>query len=145
MHNSNSGSGKRRCIAEINVVPYVDVMLVLLVIFMVTTPLITQGVKVDLPTASTQPLTKEEEAPVVVTVDAKGSMYLSISTESNSEITAELLLAEVEAAIIRNPKRQVIVRGDKNVNYDYVVQVMSLLQKAGVASVGLETNEVNAS
>lgn len=145
MHSSNIGSGKRRCIAEINVVPYVDVMLVLLVIFMVTTPLITQGVKVDLPTASTQPLPKEAEEPVLVTVDVKGSIYLSIAAVHNSEITAEALLAEVGAAIVRNPKRQVIVRGDKNVSYDHVVQVMSLLQRAGVASVGLETNEVNAS
>ncbi len=146
MHNiTNSSASKRRSIAEINVVPYVDVMLVLLVIFMVTTPLITQGVKVDLPTATAKPLPKEEEPPVVVTIDAKGSIYLSISSEPHSEITADTLLAEVGAALVRTPKRQVVVRGDKQVNYDYVIQVMSLLQKAGVASVGLETSEVSTS
>ena len=144
MHSSNTGSGKRRCIAEINVVPYVDVMLVLLIIFMVTTPLITQGVKVDLPTATAKPLPKEEEEPVIVTVDSAGSMYLSIAKDAKHAILADELLTAVETAVISNPKRQVIVRGDKNVNYDYVIQAMSLLQKAGVASVGLETSEVNA-
>lgn len=142
MHSAPSNN-KRRSIAEINVVPYVDVMLVLLVIFMVTAPLITQGVKVDLPTASAKPLPQEDEPPVVVTIDAGGSIYLSISANSHNAISADALLAEVGAAIVRNPKRQIVVRGDKQVNYDYVVQVMSLLQKAGVASVGLETSEVN--
>jgi biopolymer transport protein TolR len=142
MHSSPTNN-KRRSIAEINVVPYVDVTLVLLVIFMVTAPLITQGVKVDLPTATAKPLPQENEPPVVVTIDAKGSIYLSISAKPNGSITADTLFAEVGAAIVRNPKRQVVVRGDKQVNYDYVVQVMSLLQKAGVSSVGLETSEVN--
>lgn len=134
---------KRRSIAEINVVPYVDVMLVLLVIFMVTAPLITQGVKVDLPTATAKPLPQENEPPVVITVDIKGNLYLSIVTQPNNAITADTLCAEVGAAIVRNPKRQIVVRGDKHVNYDYVVQVMTLLQKAGVSSVGLETSEIN--
>jgi biopolymer transport protein TolR len=143
MHSTPNKASKRRCIAEINVVPYVDVMLVLLVIFMVTAPLITQGVKVDLPTATTKPLPKEDEIPVVVTIDAQGSLYLNIAMQPNSAMQADALLAEVGAALVRSPKRQVVVRGDKHVNYDYVVQVMSLLQKAGVASVGLETSEVN--
>ena len=134
---------KRRCIAEINVVPYVDVMLVLLVIFMVTTPLIAQGVKVELPTATTQPLPQEKSTPVVVTVDAQGALYLSIALKPSNPITADALMNEVSAALARDPKRQVVVRGDKHVNYDYVIQVMALLQKAGVASVGLETSEVN--
>ena len=86
MHSSNNNS-KRRAIAEINVVPYVDVSLVLLVIFMVTTPLITQGVQVDLPTATTQALPKEKEAPVVVTVDAMGSIYLSIAAINDWSIS----------------------------------------------------------
>ena len=140
MHNTPNNS-KRRSIAEINVVPYIDVMLVLLVIFMVTTPLITQGVKVELPTASTQPLPKDSEPPVVVTVDAVGSAYLSIATSPHSAISADDLLAEIGAVLVRTPARQVVVRGDKNVNYNQVIQVMSLLQKAGVASVGLETSE----
>lgn len=144
MH-STPNNGKRRSIAEINVVPYVDVMLVLLVIFMVTAPLITQGVKVDLPTASAKPLPQEEEPPVIVTINSTGNLYLSIASQPNTAITADTLFAEIGAAIVRNPKRQVVVRGDKQVSYDYVVQVMSLLQKAGVASVGLETSEVNVS
>lgn len=134
---------KRRSIAEINVVPYIDVMLVLLVIFMVTAPLITQGVAVNLPTASAKPLPQESEPPVVVTIDASGSIYLNIVANTRQAISANMLQTEVRAAIMRNPKRQVVVRGDKQVNYDQVVQAMALLQKAGVASVGLETSEVS--
>ena len=134
---------KRRSIAEINVVPYVDVMLVLLVIFMVTAPLITQGVTVELPEASAKVLPQDDSnMPVVVTVDSKGTLYLSISADPDKEIHPNMLLAEVKAAVTRNPKRQVIVKGDKRVSYDYVMQAMVLLQQAGVASVGLETKDI---
>ena len=133
---------KRRPIAEINIVPYVDVMLVLLVIFMVTTPLITQGIDVDLPSAYSKPLKVNSELPIQVTVTKDAQLYLSIAQNPKKPITPKVLQIEVAAALIRAPKRQVVVKGDKNVNYDIVVQTMVLLQNAGAPSVGLETSSI---
>lgn len=130
---------KRRSIAEINVVPYIDVMLVLLVIFMVTAPMINQGVAVDLPTANAKPLAKETNLPIIVSVNHKGELFLNISNEPGSPIHASKLQAEVTAALIRDKKRQVFVKADKRVAYNTVLDAMVLLQHAGVPSVGLET------
>lgn len=133
---------KRRSIAEINVVPYVDVMLVLLVIFMITAPIINQGVEVNLPTASAKPLPQDTPMPIVVSVSKDAELFLSIAPEPKSPINAEKLQAEVAAALMRDSKRQVIVRADKNVTYNTVLQAMVLLQSAGVPNVGLETTNV---
>lgn len=131
---------RRRKVAEINVVPYIDVMLVLLIIFMVTAPLITQGVKVELPKADSEPLDEDSKPPLVASVDAEGNFYLSQGTGENKRVTAEQLEIEVAAALMLDPEKPVVVNGDGGVSYDAVVQLMVLLQKAGVPTVGLMTD-----
>jgi biopolymer transport protein TolR len=131
---------KRRAIADINVVPYIDVMLVLLIIFMVTAPLLKQGVDVDLPNAPANPLDVNSPEPIVVSVDRKGLMFLSIAPEPEAEIAADALVKQVKAALVRDPKRPVMVRGDANGLYQNVVSTLVLLQQAEVGSVGLVTD-----
>ena len=131
---------RRRKVAEINVVPYIDVMLVLLIIFMVTAPLITQGVKVDLPKADSEPLDKDSKTPLVASVDADGNYYIAQGTGKNKRVTAQELAIEVAAELLLDPKKPVVVNGDGAVSYDAVIQLMVLLQKAGVPSVGLMTD-----
>lgn len=135
---------RRAPLAEINVVPYIDVMLVLLVIFMVTTPLLSQGVHVDLPQASAQPLTAKQQEPIIVSIDASGNYYLNISPTPDQSLDATTLMgrvsAELQATAQGQPPRQVLVKGDQNVDYGKVVQAMVLLQQAGAASVGLVTH-----
>jgi biopolymer transport protein TolR len=130
---------RKRPMAEINVVPYIDVMLVMLVIFMVTAPLLTQGVKVDLPEASAEPMPPEDQEPLVVSVDAAGKLYLNIADDPNQAITGDDLKQRVAAVLRRSPKRSVLVRGDQTANYGSVVAAMVLLQQAGVPNVGLVT------
>jgi biopolymer transport protein TolR len=124
---------------EINVVPYIDVMLVMLVIFMVTAPLLTQGVKVDLPEASAESMPPEDQEPLVVSVDAAGKLYLNIADDPNQAINGDDLKQRVAAVLRRSPKRSVLVRGDQSANYGRVVAAMVLLQQAGVPNVGLVT------
>ncbi|MDH3761906.1 MAG: protein TolR [Gammaproteobacteria bacterium] len=130
---------KRRSVSEINVVPYIDVMLVLLIIFMVTAPLLKQGVDVDLPTAPANPLDAESPEPIVISVDREGLMYLNIAINPDADISAESLVKQVKAALSREPKRPVMVRGDANGPYQNVVGTLVLLQQANVESVGLVT------
>jgi biopolymer transport protein TolR len=134
---------RKRPMAEINVVPYIDVMLVLLVIFMVTTPLLSQGVKVDLPQASAQPLPPKDKEPIIVSVDAQGIYYLNIAQNPAQAIDAATLVNQVSAQLRadaqQNQQQPVLVKGDKNVNYGSVMQAMVLLQQAGAPSVGLIT------
>ncbi len=130
---------KRRAVSEINVVPYIDVMLVLLIIFMVTAPLLKQGVDVDLPTAPANPLDAESPEPIVVTVDKSGLMFLNIAVDPDTQISAEALVKQVKSALTREPKRPVMVRGDANGPYQNVVATLVLLQQADVGSVGLVT------
>lgn len=137
----NFSRSKRRQIAEINIVPYVDVMLVLLVIFMITAPLMTSGVNVELPQAKAKPFTHNDNLPIVVSVTKEGNLFLNIADDPAKSIKPEILQAEVAAALIRNPKRQVLVRGDKRVSYDTILQAMVVLQHAGVPSIGLETQD----
>ncbi|MDH5377773.1 MAG: protein TolR [Gammaproteobacteria bacterium] len=141
MASSSSARNRRprRAKAEINIVPYVDVMLVLLVIFVITTPLLTQGVKVDLPQASSEPMQSDSQEPVVVTVDANGNYYLNVGEETKKPIDHQVLVNKIAAVIRFNPKTPVLVRGDRNVNYGKVVTAMALIQKAGVPNVGLIT------
>lgn len=134
--NGNARNGARKSIAEINIVPYVDVMLVLLVIFMVTAPLLTQGVQVDLPQAKSDPLPVDQKPPMVVTVDAKGNLFLD---QSKTAIDANQLAVMVQAALKKDPQRAVLVRGDKNVDYGHVMNAMVMLKKAGAAKLGLMT------
>jgi biopolymer transport protein TolR len=130
---------RKKPMAEINVVPYIDVMLVMLVIFMITAPLLTQGVKVDLPEADSAPLQSDQQEPLIVTVDASGNLYLNIGDEPNTPVDEETLLQRVSAVLRRRQDRTVLVRGDHAVDYGAVVAAMVLLQQAGVPHVGLVT------
>lgn len=125
--------------AEMNVVPYIDVMLVLLVIFMVTAPLLSQGVRVDLPRASANPISQSDQQPVVVTVDASGRYYLNQGEDALEPLPANRLIARVAAYLKLHPGTQVLVRGDEAASYGDVVGAMVLLQKAGAPGVGLVT------
>ncbi|WP_376692607.1 protein TolR [Wenzhouxiangella sp. EGI_FJ10409] len=126
---------RRKRMSEINVVPYIDVMLVLLIIFMVTAPLMNLGVEVELPSGSAEPLTDQGD-PLMVTVTAEGDLYLD--TGDAAELVDDQTLVETVSAIVaRNPQLQVTVTGDRNVDYQHIYGAMVLLQRAGVASVGL--------
>ncbi|HJX16984.1 MAG TPA: protein TolR [Acidiferrobacterales bacterium] len=125
---------RRKPMAEINVVPYIDVMLVLLVIFMVTAPLLTPGVKVDLPQAAASAVDDPDRETLVVTVDRKGKLFLD-----DREIGAMALQSKVAAILRVRPQTPVLIRGDRQVAYNDVVQTMVLLQAAGAPSVGLVT------
>lgn len=125
--------------AEINVVPYIDVMLVLLVIFMITAPLLTQGVKVDLPQQDAEPLPAEAADPVVVSVNVDGEFFIDIGEGKNDPVDEETLLARVAAVLKYKPKTPILVRGDTNVDYGRVMHAMVLVQRAGAPNVGLIT------
>jgi biopolymer transport protein TolR len=131
--------GKRRLMSEINVVPYIDVMLVLLIIFMVTAPLITQGVKVDLPQTVAEPIPPSDNEPVVVNIDAAGNYYINYGENQDQPVAAETLINRIAALLKYQPGIPVLVGGDKDVPYGQVVRLMSTLQSAGVPSVGLMT------
>lgn len=130
---------RRKPMSEINVVPYIDVMLVLLVIFMITAPLLTQGVSVELPQAESEAMTGDTDEPLVVTVTKEGDYFLNVGDKVDDPIDHQLLVTKVAAVLRHRPKTPVYVRGDTNVEYGKVVVAMSLLQKAGAPSVGLIT------
>lgn len=131
---------RRKPMSEINVVPYIDVMLVLLVIFMITAPLLTQGISVDLPQAEAEPVSGETDEPLIVTVTKEGDYYLNVGDKVDDPIDHQLLVTKVAAVLRNRPKTPVYVRGDTQVEYGKVVVAMSLLQKAGAPSVGLITD-----
>jgi len=124
----------KRLMSEINVVPYIDVMLVLLVIFMITAPLLTQGVKVDLPQAAAKPIDANDKETLVVTVTRDGRYFLD-----DRRIDAKTLQKKVAGILRARPKTPVVVRGDRRAPYGEVVRAMTLLQEAGAPSVGLIT------
>lgn len=132
--------------AQINVVPYIDVTLVLLIIFMITAPLLTRGVKVHLPSADAKPLSQkelEQHQPVVLTVDKAGRFYMNIGAHPNRPVTPNMVIAMTQIVLKQSPKTPVLIRGDAGVNYEDVMQGMVLLQKAGVTNIGLITNPKN--
>lgn len=132
-------SGRRKPISEINVVPYIDVMLVLLVIFMVTAPLMTQGIKVDLPDAASGPINVEsEEQTLVVTIKADGSYYMNVG-ESEESVALENIGSRTQKILQANPEIRVLVEGDEKLAYGVVVRLMDVLQQAGAKKVGLIT------
>lgn len=131
---------KRRAMAEINVVPYIDVMLVLLIIFMVTAPLLKQGVEVDLPEAPARALDVNSPEPLVISVDKAGLYYLNVSTNPDAALDEDELVQQVKQARAKQKKRPVMVRGDKNGVYQNVVSLLVLLQQANIESVGLITD-----
>ncbi len=125
---------KKKLMAEINVVPYIDVMLVLLVIFMITAPLLTQGVKVELPQAPANPVDSSDRETLVVTVDRLGKLFLD-----DREIEPDQLQSKVAGILRLRPQTPVLIRGDRQAAYNEVVKAMVVLQAAGAASVGLVT------
>lgn len=132
---------KRRPMAEINVVPYIDVMLVLLVIFMVTAPLIYQGMDVDLPQTSAQPIQPEDNPPIIVTVNRDGETYIAMGAKPDEAADLEAIQVRIVAALEKSPQTPVMVRGDKNVAYGAVMDVMARLSAAGVEKVGMMTEQ----
>ena len=134
-----NGKIRKRPMSEINVVPYIDVMLVLLVIFMITTPLLTQGVKVDLPQASAKPIPPSEIKPVVLTVDANGQYTLNVGENQSQPLDEATIMARVAAVLRHRQGTPILVKGDKGVPYGKVMDGMVLLQAAGAPSIGLIT------
>ena len=132
---------KRRAVAEINVVPYIDVMLVLLIIFMVTAPMLMQGVKVDLPDAAAEPVKNQDSEPLIVSVDAAGALYLNLGGNEKQALDLATIRQRVTAVLRRDPDKSVLIWGDQSVSYGAVVTVMTALQEAGAGSVGLVTEE----
>ena len=130
---------RRKPMSDINVVPYIDVMLVLLIIFMITAPMLTQGVQVDLPQASANPIepSKDNSEPLIVSVDALGLYYIGIGNKQDKAITLNQLRSKVSAVLTRIPNTPVMVKGDRSVDYGSVVTLMALLQDAGAPKVGL--------
>jgi len=134
-----SKRSKRKPMAEINVVPYIDVMLVLLVIFMVAAPMMTQGIKVDLPDASSKTIeTDADEVMLIVTIKADHSYYINVGDE-DEPIALSSIKESAEKIIKANPNIKVLVEGDQSLPYKIVIDVMNVLQTAGATSVGLIT------
>ncbi|MBX2847849.1 MAG: protein TolR [Acidiferrobacterales bacterium] len=138
---SYRNSKRNKPMAEINVVPYIDVMLVLLIIFMVTAPLLTEGVKIDLPQTSANPIPLNDEAPepFILTVDAQGQLYIDDLEKTREEV-------QIAAAALYGlkPNTDFLVRGDKQAMYDDVLQAMVILKNAGVPTVSLVTEPIQS-
>ena len=135
MSYSPGRPGKRRMNAEINVVPYIDVMLVLLIIFMVTAPLLTQGVVVELPQEASEPITLDEQ-PVVFSVDARGNYFLDVGTNTEEPL-ADADVAQRVGAVLRNkPETVILIHADRKVDYGRVAKGMALLNAAGASKLG---------
>ena len=130
---------RRKPMAEINVVPYIDVMLVLLIIFMVTAPMLMQGVKVELPKAAAVPVGKQTDEPLIVSVKADGSYYLNLGKDEEKSQSLAVVQDKVSKIIRRKPETTVLVWGDNSVPYGKVVELMAALQAAGAPAVGLVT------
>jgi len=134
---------RRKPITEINLVPYIDVMLVLLLIFMITAPLLTQGVHVQLPSASAKALPPQKDMPIIVTVNQTGQLFLNTSPTPDQSITPQNLMSDVSTQLTnaqtQHKQQDIYVKGDRNANYGEVMQAMVLLQKAGAQDVGLIT------
>lgn len=130
---------KRHLLAEMNVVPYIDVMLVLLVIFMITAPMLTQGVKVELPKVTSETIQVNSEEPVVVSIKADGSYWLKQGKNDNQNMALDELTSHLLTAQQQQPNLQVLINGDTQVPYGEVVKLMAALQKAQIVRVGLLT------
>lgn len=133
-----SKRAKRKLVAEINVVPYIDVTLVLLVVFMITAPLLLQGVSVELPNANSAPLDKKQQDPMIVSIKADGSYWIDTQGENTSQ-SLSVIKERVSKVLRQKPETPILVWGDTRVDYGKVVDLMSELQLAGAPSVGLVT------
>ena len=130
---------RRRMLAEINVVPYIDVMLVLLVIFMVTAPMLMQGVEVDLPDADATPVKDQDAEPLIVSINDRGELFINLGANEKQALELATIRQRVAAVLRRTPDKPVLVWGDQTVAYGDVVVVMTALQEAGAPTVGLVT------
>ena len=130
---------KRKLVAEINVVPYIDVMLVLLIVFMVTAPLLMQGVEVELPQAASEPVEADQDEPLIVSIKADGSLYIDLGGDSETARPLEEIQASVAKVLAQKPQTPVMVWGDTSVAYGEVIGLMTALQQAGASTVGLVT------
>lgn len=131
---------RRKQMAEINVVPLIDVMLVLLIVFMITAPLITQGIKVDLPRADAEPVENADEITLVVSINAEGSYFISLGAEEDPQpVALERIQEDVEKILAQNPAVPVFVEADESVNYGVVTRLMSTLATAGAENLRLIT------
>jgi biopolymer transport protein TolR len=130
----------RRLMGEINVVPYIDVMLVLLIIFMITAPLLTQGVKVELPKAAAEPIEQSRLQPLVLSVDRSGRLYLNVGASPRTALDDEGVASLASEVLHREPQTPVLVKADTAVAYGRVVQAMVILQQAGATKVGFITD-----
>jgi biopolymer transport protein TolR len=129
--------------AEINIVPYIDVMLVLLIIFMVTAPMLNLGADIQLPQSAAKAL-QDEKKPVLVTVDEQGQVFLTLGSNAREQVDDDTLVKKVSAFVKEDSKVSVLLGGDKRVDYGRVNQVLGLLQQAGVAKVGLMSQPTTA-
>lgn len=135
---------KRKLMGEINVVPYIDVMLVLLVIFMVTAPLLTQGVKVELPKAGAEPIADvPDHPPLIVSVDAEGNLYINTGDDEDEPKTGKVIRAHVGAVLRNRPDTPILVKADRSVPYGNVVGAMVVLQQGGAESIGFVTDPLD--
>jgi biopolymer transport protein TolR len=133
---------RRRLMGEINVVPYIDVMLVLLIIFMITAPLLTEGIKVELPKTQAKGMTPEmlkDVKPIILSINQDGQLFLNYNDPETQPLDAAQVEAQAAAVLRRAPETAVLVRGDYRVAYGEVVSAMSLLQRAGAIKVGFVT------
>jgi biopolymer transport protein TolR len=136
---------KRKLMGEINVVPYIDVMLVLLVIFMVTAPLLTQGIEVDLPKANSEPIEEvPNHQPLVLSVDAEGNLYINVGDDEDEPTTGKDVVARVGAVLRNRPETPILVKADRAVPYGHVVGAMVLLQRGGADSIGFVTDPLDS-
>ncbi len=134
---------RRKLLGEINVVPYIDVMLVLLVIFMITAPLLTVGVKVQLPEAAAEPLPAavvKNQPPLVMSIDSRGRWFLSVGKDPDRPLDEKTASARATAMLRRYPEIQILIKGDTRVPYGRVIEAMAMLQKAGARKVGFLTD-----
>jgi biopolymer transport protein TolR len=132
---------RRKPMAEINVVPYIDVMLVLLVIFMVTAPMLTQGVKVDLPETTSDPIQQDKDVEsITVSVDSNGAYFMEVGDDTSEPLTLDQVREQVAKILSQRTNGEVLVRGDEYVDYGVVVRLMAELQAAGATGVGLITD-----
>ena len=136
---------KRKLMGEINVVPYIDVMLVLLVIFMVTAPLLTQGVTVELPKAGAEPIKNvPNHPPLVLSVDAEGNLYINVGDDEDTPVSAKDIVARTGAVLRNRPETPVLIKADRAVAYGFVVGAMVLLQQGGAEHVGFVTDPLDS-
>ena len=139
-----SRRGRKKVMAEINVVPYIDVTLVLLIIFMITAPLVTQSVQVDLPKVASVVAEPSDDEPVNVSINNQGQVYIDIGDQPEQPVDDESMVTRLAAVMKYKPNTQIYLRGDAGVNYGRVLEVFAALNSAGIENVGLRSDPLDA-